>query len=342
MNPEMIALLLLSAGKAEFREVPHLAERKRLTRGHLEFRLRLNVPPAQGRSQDWHYSVWFDGDRYRCDRKPFAKEGPREIYGRNCYRPGFDVYYDHDKPNRNMVPLIVHKAVQGKVRPGFILRINPLMFGISAISFPAHREFEIDDIPGADAREILERKTENGKEYVKYRLKHGTIIQEVTSYPKKVPFLESCSFEEVYSDDFRERKVMKALPGEYGKVVFPKKVVNLYEKNGILQEELIIEVLQADFERPIPPRVFTLAGMDIPPGTPVDLSIVGTIGYSQVWDGKNIVRDPGVPQSRLDTEDLEPESSARTYRNLAILFGTSSTVLLGIWFHRRRQVANLP
>ncbi|MCA9165866.1 MAG: hypothetical protein KDA62_22920, partial [Planctomycetales bacterium] len=78
--------------------------------------------------------------------------------------------------------------------------------------------------------------------------------------------------------------------------VLPSKCIIEHSINGKLASEEVIQIEVKSINQVIPPAVFTLAGMGIPPGTPIsETNGVLPIGSKEkVWDGEQIVE--------LDTE----------------------------------------
>lgn len=112
-------------------------------------------------------------------------------------------------------------------------------------------------------------------------------------------------------------------------VWFPKKVVYQRRLNGDVVTEEQLTVKSAEFNIPVDESVFTLAGMDIPPGT--DVVETPSFHVSRIWNGSKLA--PNTTQSPPLAE-AEALSSTRI-----LLFSFSlaliAALLFAIYWRRR-------
>ncbi|GIW92667.1 MAG: hypothetical protein KatS3mg110_0708 [Pirellulaceae bacterium] len=79
---------------------------------------------------------------------------------------------------------------------------------------------------------------------------------------------------------------VKAFEGDRGTVWFPEWARTERYLSGKLSHAYEVDIWDAQFNKPVDPKLFTLAGMDIPPETSVHDNITGR---AYKWDGKKLV-----------------------------------------------------
>ncbi|GIW92669.1 MAG: hypothetical protein KatS3mg110_0710 [Pirellulaceae bacterium] len=79
---------------------------------------------------------------------------------------------------------------------------------------------------------------------------------------------------------------VKAFEGDRGTVWFPEWARGERHLSGKFNHAYEVEIWDAQFNKPVDPKLFTLAGMDIPPETSVHDNITGR---AYKWDGKKLV-----------------------------------------------------
>lgn len=116
-----------------------------------------------------------------------------------------------------------------------------------------------------------------------------------------------------------------------GGVWFPGKVLYKRSLNGDVGIEELLTVKKAEFNIPVDESVFTLAGMDIPPGT----SVVETPqqSVSRIWDGGKLIPDTTQPPSLAKPE----ASNSHATRMLLFSFSLAliAALLFAIYWRRR-------
>ena len=113
---------------------------------------------------------------------------------------------------------------------------------------------------------------------------------------------------------------------------FPERCRYRRWDNGKLtaKEDLRIRVIQLN--KPVAPVVFTLAGMDIPPGTPVNEVPSSPVRGSLVWNGKELVRETPFP----------PDApTSLTTRNI-LLTNVVVLTLVGLYFLWKSRSSTKP
>jgi hypothetical protein len=113
-----------------------------------------------------------------------------------------------------------------------------------------------------------------------------------------------------------------------GAVWFPESVTARKHRNGELMSEEVVAIRSAAFNQPVDPALFTVGGLGMPLGHPIqDLSndLTGT------WDGERVVplRTPPPPPA-----DLKPRMRMRW---LMLSLTSAAAAALVLWVLRRRR-----
>jgi hypothetical protein len=279
---------------------------------------------------------WLDGDRLRCDRwlKLEGEDEPtRRIYCRNCQIDKHFVFYSGQKlPKGKVMVLDIHEMTRATAPQERIPEFRAL--GMAAEQIGDSESFEA--VLAYPNREnlALTPETLNGVDCqrLSYRVPGGGSVRAWIAKDRG-PSVMRIEIE----SEFRGKRLSFLADSELEKmsgVWFPKKYTYIHRVDGVEVDRRVIDVQVKSFNKPIDPEVFTVAGIGIPPQTPI-MGITDVRRGQLIWDGKEIV-------SR-NKQPLPPEvkESNKAHRKRSWLIGVSagSAVLaafcVGLYFRRR-------
>jgi hypothetical protein len=276
------------ANELEKRAVDH---RRALLSGHVIFTGSFHSI-AENRKRDVRYEIWYDADHYRVDVLDDDGEGKmKEIYGENCERPNHYVWYAEKNLGTDIIPLLLSVMGPGE-RIGGYLKVDPRLLGMNNVP-----HYVVQNVPlttylmRTDRDKSVVSKVVYGKNpawQVKYVLNFGVSpLITMTFAPDFGGSLVRIETDgTIHGVKHIDRTEL--VPKKYGKDWFVESVV--YEKTvgGKITQRDKWTVEAAEFNKPIPGRVFKMVDMGIPGGIKIHISHPDARGR-HFWDGTRIV-----------------------------------------------------
>ncbi len=343
-----LASVLLAADARDV-EAQALASRRAITSCHLVMRV---TGFQSGGNKRLEYGkaieVWLDGDKLRVDstsdKTATSKEpaGYRRTMCRNCLKPGHTTAYTHHWSQVETVPNT--KDATGAVGT-FRELFDPRQLGFCLLNHSQLRNYGLDFTVGsADRKDIrLEEGQYAGQKAWVIRsttIRAGADLRvwilpgrgymvgriEASAPGPGVPWVYTLE------SDLRE--------DEESHVWYPRKYTYRQVHGGSLDGEEVVEVREAQYNRRVDPKVFTLAAWDIAPGTPVQ----APNEPARYWNGSGLQKkDPAPLPSIPPPDERAPEpaqplpGSGRWWYGAAAMLAAVAAVL----FFRRALVRRM-
>lgn len=300
--------------------------------------------------------IWQDSVHHRTDMTEEGKVeqgsvmGKRQVFCRNCERPDHYVFYV------DQVTSIVLQRADDKMKPAdrMGLTFDPRLLGYATathinlstnkppytleteISSPAFTEHRVSEGDIGDDRAFVLRST-----YKATGADHAVWVLPDKGY--SVGLIEGSITTKDGNRHSRNHRSELALDVPSG-IWFPRKCVLEQRVNDKVVKRETVEAEVRAINRPIPPSVFTLAGMSIPNGTTAFTPESPTVLKSMLRDGKLLPREKGpIPAAQPPVpapRPVDPSSLSGGYRlwyaAATVLFSASAVVLL------RRALARRP
>jgi hypothetical protein len=298
-------------------EARALADRRAITSAHLQLRVTGYQMIADRRDEYGKtIEVWLDGDRLRVDatsdKKPEAKDdvmgGRRRTMCRNCLKPGHTTTYTHLWGQIETVSNT--EDMSGAVGTHQELS-DPRQLGFCLLPHGRLRKHGLDYTVGStDRKDVrLEEGEHAGQKawVVRATTISGGADLRVWILPTRGHTVGRIEARGEYKGKPWATTLESDLQ-EYDHVWFPRKYTYREAIHAVHPDkpmaEQTVEVLSAEFNRPIDPKVFTLAGMNAAPGTPV----VAANEPMRFWTESGVQRDnPTPPPSAVPPNAQPPE-----------------------------------
>jgi len=299
------------------------------------------------------YSIWYSGKQYRCDHAESGKPLTRVVYCENCERENHYVHLDAAllRPESRSVPLTVQlmKSTDGG-RLGADFRFDPKLVGVGPSSPDTYGQIKLSDLLCRTDRTkpTWEKTLWRGKNASKmaYQMNGGASFHWITFVPEMANSIVKREFE-VRSQrpdgtSLPIKLTMECELAQFGVkgLWYPREVHIRHRRGDAITEDSKLVINEAKFNEAIPASTFTLAGMDIPVGTEVNLLAPGASGH-YIFDGKTIAR--GSSPMRLIYQDKPPSEPGAWSRSwfsiLSITLGAMAILAFGLFFYRARSAS---
>lgn len=309
MTPTTVACLLLAASGPggspdDLREVvgKALSSRDALQDYHVVVLndLKFAATPAEATSgklstETTRYTVWRQGDRVRTDAFKLASSSHpdsvarRQIRCRNCERPGYAL---ETMVSANAISPVAYRKIDAQFDADDYWRIDWRKLGWLDGDFGVYPEWTPDtslrafrDAPGAR----VERVQLDGVPCVRIA-RTGWQDTKMSCWLRPDQGMNPVKYDSEPADPktgIRQTTMIDYARDAGTGVWFPKSVAHTRVSGGIVLHDSRMTVEKAEFNRPIPNEVFTLAGLGLKNGTPIKLPEVKGIGNEPTWqDGK--------------------------------------------------------
>jgi len=286
---------------------------------------------------------WLDGTKLRNDRLP----GSPAIECLNCPREGEFIRSLGGKPDtlQPTVTVYLGKISQGGAAP----LTDPRILGLQPVYRGIMYSYRIDTIMGrADrTKPALEKGKWQGHDCYVVRLELTgpktkfafTIIPAMDHSVVRVEAENRRPDNTVWSATCESAMQRYGKPGWW----FPKSCITESKVDGKLEWRDTVEVSDVTLNEPLPAKVFSLSGMDIPVGAIVmDTSSPGKLFE---WDGKSVVELPQPPSKKTGTSETPSQAQQRRNPPRTMLFAASGSlgvlamVALGLFYRKRKPGA---
>jgi hypothetical protein len=259
------------------------------------------------------------------------------------------VHFDsqHLEPGSAVIPLGIRSLGEkegggGKkgARINGYLKFDPRVIATSASAFEAYPVRNLTAGAGRSDRTepTVEKVRWRNREavLVSYTLKIGTTVR-TTYVPDMAYCIVKCESFGVFKDGKKRVQTMEAEPGAHGpqSVWFPDRVSIEHTVDDLKVYTAHLEITEANFWDSVSPSVFTLAGMEIPRDTEIDLrpDAPGT----HYWDGERIVREL---TRKIDADAPSPSQAGNAGRwwmgASAALAAAAIAVFIWYLFHAHK------
>jgi hypothetical protein len=323
-----------------------LAARQAILRGEVSFHLaRMNSSGEP--EQELDYRITFDGDRLRTDvdQTILCGTGNEAVLTKGLHKYVFtpsQLFYHTDitTPAGKSIALHQYDVKRARTDGYSSYRIDPRVVGVVPDDFPVLHSVRLESfLCRADRKNVLvERDVLGGVNtwHIKYDRADATAV-ELWVAPDQNHSVVRALLTSSYRGDTLVDSIQceNTLYGQSAEVVWYPQVVR-YQRSlgGKLLWTSVLTITQAQFNQPVPEKVFTPAGMNIPKGTMV-MEFPQTGGVYKIWDGAKIIPSPGkspiadVPV-RSENKSFRPVSAAICF----LMIGVLSMILY--WRHRLR------
>jgi hypothetical protein len=361
---EMSACIVLSSALLFVLQPPDALELEKralsgravIQRGRVDFDVDRTLRGVATRGS---YIVVFDGSKTRTDMVRSMLHNlsdGRSIDSVNTFKFVFtdadELYYFDFAPDE-LTKLAAYKrdvlteAGRRSAKGDAVYRIDPRRLGIVPGSVGALHSYSVEDILGRpDRRNASVRMTEEKSASswrIEYERSDGTAVMLLID-PAKGDSLVEASFKcSTREGELSVERVVNEMT-QYGseQIWFPQTVTFSHSIGDREAEGATYTVRRAEFNIDIDPSTFTLAGMNIPPGTMVE-EIPQTDAGIRYWDGTELRTEAELrPRNVLELETTTPKSGVKwgliLAGNVLLLFAFVSFV---IWRHsiaRRSEI----
>lgn len=308
--------------------------------------------------QEWHdrygqkgkggavrqFEIWLDATHYRADifteGAPTQRDmavGRRHVLCRNCERPGYSIQY---MQNSSVALMRSDSPVGSSVFADGTFTFDPRLIGYKYRNFnnmphPASaKKLGLEIISPERSPPTVEATTVEGE--AAWVLKSTWLRtgrdSRIYIFPGKghsVGLIEGSGKNRYHSELEQDSKTG---------IWFPKKFVGEEFEDGVLKDRDTVTVHLREFNQPIDPAVFTLAGMNLPEGVEVFDPNLPPGGIApprlQYRDGQIApYREKSVPpeavsQPRPVDPSVVPGRYRWWYAGAALLFGIAAAVLI--------------
>ncbi len=300
------------------------------------------------------YEIWLDANHYRVDiftegapTKQDMAVGRRQVLCQNCERPGHSIHYFQGSPvalMRSDSPLgrslfakgeAFDPRTLGYTRGSYMNTPHPATakaLGLELISPDRSPPTSAAATVEGEAAWVLQSKW----------LRSGADNRIYLSPGKggTVGLIEGSGKTDKYS--FHSRYLSNLEQDARTGIWFPKKFVGEAFENGAIKDRDTVTVHLREFNQPIDPSVFTLAGMTVPEGVDVldpTLNLTGIDRPRQQYRGGQIVpyeklksAEPPPPESITQPRPVDPSVVPGQYRwwyaAAAVLFAIAAALFI--------------
>jgi hypothetical protein len=280
-------------------EAAVLAERKSIRRGKLSLKANYTTPKGS-RDHERTQTLWFDleRDRFRSDTatrnngEDGGKPPPRHVQCLNCERPNYYVDYWEIR-TADSVASVELKPLNAELRKMATEIFDPRLLGLWPGVYGLAHHHSLEEALGRPDREKPELRRERWKDLdcwvISYRDLRGTHI-ELWVAPSQGYSVVRCLAEGNASGK-ANRGVLETEYAPVGNsgLWYPRSWVYEGLFDGKPLDKEVGHVTELSFNEPLDDKVFTLAGMNIAPGT----GIVGQEPNGQYksldWTGEAII-----------------------------------------------------
>jgi hypothetical protein len=303
-----------------------LAQRRTIQSGHFIFKSHYEQLSG-GHSIQREFRVWLDGARNRTDmlvlENSFSKQdGFREVHCRNCEEAKYIFFTDF-----RFRPGTLSKAYLLQAPKDDAHDIDPRMLGMFPASLLENRLRHLESAVGAPDRNALAivKDVLNGAECerVQFSRANGAKfnIWIVPAMGNSVRRIE-CS-NKVAGVDYLDVALCEYGKYRVGDVQYPSKCVYVRYIDGKADTRETVEVTAAEWGKAPDPKVFSLAGMDIPKDQP----FFDSKNKRSDWDGNQLVppREPP-PNAPLGEAPARTTRTDGRYLAGAVVLGLVSAV----------------
>ncbi len=346
-----------AAAPAEIEEKA-VAARRAIVSGELRIKAeRWDVQGQRRKVYDGELTVFFDGDKVRLERQQFlpaigkAADGTAE---KTIYVVTDKDFMFYSNVRASLDPRIAAKAGLDKTvvkeslaeaRPVFAVKgrrdqidldghsvFDPRTIGMIPTWLNGLHTRPIDLVLTRPDRKSTSTRAESiGGEpvqRVEYERKDGCWLRAWISPAKNYSVLRMEIADRRKDGEWVTSIECRPKAHNNGAVWFPESVTARKHRNGELMREEIATIHSAAFNQPVDPTLFTVEGLGMPPGHPInDLSNAS----AGTWDGEKVVpfRAPPPPPG-----DLQP-GIRKTWLLLSLASAAAAAVVL--WVLRRRR-----
>ncbi len=321
--------------------------RRALHSGHMEFRQNTFLNGASTPARERSTAVWFEGNQVRNDilsRYPKDATQHKEINCRNCEYKGY--YVEYNSYSKDVLPTVHLEPLAGEENPDRSAALDPRLLGLvvdtsAALGLSRSR---LDSYVGAPNREGVTMEQGSWKE-VECRVIHfrfpqwnqGVRVWVVPAWGPSVVRIETSGKIEREGPtkglDYQDSVESDYKPVGAAPVWFPRTCVYERRIGGKVYEREVADVEVRSLNEPLPPDVFKLAGMDIPPKTAV-------VGYRKeglsYWDGKTIVpQDPPLTLPVVPSVGFGSISDNWPYIVSAVVFALTGAGAILLYLRQR-------
>lgn len=301
------------------------------------------------------FEIWQDADHYRADifteggnKKQDMAVGRRHVYCKNCERPGHVIEYFTDSLVSLSEPGSRYaRELFGKTGQTF----DPRYLGYTHDTFlntprpVTAKNLGLAIVSPERTRPTVEAAMVDGEPawLVKSTWLRSGAIHRIYILPNKsgsVGLIEGSGKSENYT--FRGRYRSELEQDARTGIWFPKKFVREFFENDVLRDLDTVTVHLREFNQPIDPAVFTLAGIGIPDGTEIYIPEIAPPGKPwprRQFQGGQIVpykeEVPAVPpppavltQPRPVDSSVVPGRFRLWYAAAAVLFVGAAVLLI--------------
>ncbi|MBS0201523.1 MAG: hypothetical protein JSS49_01390 [Planctomycetes bacterium] len=243
---------------------------------------------------------------------------------RNCEANGFHVFYTDLKEPNFEIMLEMHPVAEVLNQPATFPVFDPRALGMAADSSPNLAKLKSfgEWIGRADRSDpTVTRETYHGQDCIRleYRFDPDTGTVRQWFNPMYGPSL--VRMEKEFS--YRDMVYLDSVETEYGlhgesKLWFPSKVTYSRKRDGIVDEDEIVTVTVISLNAEVDPKLFTIAGMNVPAGTYISGHPISEDAC--LWNGKSIV-PYGESVISGQSKKASEKQGAKSYRGFLFLNG---------------------
>ncbi|GIW92665.1 MAG: hypothetical protein KatS3mg110_0706 [Pirellulaceae bacterium] len=241
----------------------------------------------------------FDGNRLRVDQQYREQASGIQMERKFIFDNGICIDY-----RRSLQPAGLQSAVQVSPLRKYAYACPPLYEPriIGMTTLPLTSRTRLNEFVGATSGDIWERKsarmwTENVDGHSAVITEHLLTGIDMPGDATRTIWIVPALDYNVVKLEFRmtvngqpllDRHVnsVRAYQGDNGTVWFPEWARTERYLSGRLSHAFEVEIQEAAFNKPVDPKAFTLAGLNLPPGASVHDDIKGR---AYKWDGKQLV-----------------------------------------------------
>lgn len=276
-----------------------LSRRRSIQRGMVSLEAKISGLNSQF-DEDRSTTFWFDYEKnkIRSDVVNHWKNRNEPTYRiiqcSNCERPNYWVEY-HNKPLKNAVTSITLEPLTDEVRKERLSEIfDPRMLGLVAIRSDGlrHNHFESTLNSATRDKPKLHRDRWKGADcwVISFRINRRANCElwVVPSHGYNVARNISESLENG-GKPYRVTVETEAAPVGDSGLWFPRTCTYEAVSDGKLINKEVLRVTNISLNEPIDDKVFTLAGMDIAPDTPIAGKLPNGQPHVWTWTGTSVV-----------------------------------------------------
>lgn len=311
-----------------------LAARKNIRTMTVNARAQTKVGNDSYAINSW--SIWWNGpDKNRGD--VVLNNKPRNCQIVGCNRPGWVMEIAGD------IHVCGSFEPVGRIEKQFHWNVDPRFLGYSSDASGSYKGFQ-DVVLGDSTREKENLRTielansEKAYELTWVNNRAVALFRRVIIRPQNgwnISLLETTYT--ASGKKFVETAVVDLVQYGPNQIWFPKKIVYTQVIDGVAGNTGTMTFDSVTINEPIPDRVFTLEGADIPLNKPFCLPKNAPESMSAYWDGTKLVRNTHHPVEEAATPVDPPPSADRNNYWLVAVCVFCSLVALALLFFRRQR-----